>query len=162
VTPGFRKRKKPLRLAAFVLNLVMNSGSQMRELLAIMLVFVNLLARTVLFPVELLLFGLGQMTIVGRHISLLLVLDVLFALFHARGLSRGHGSVLDAVRDAVLLILLAGVDFIDAGMTRIDLPGPAPDVLLSWIWAEATPTNMRTPPTARTKRDCVILLFMQN
>ena len=87
-----------------------------------MLVFIDLLARTVLFLVELFLLALGQVTVVSRHIGFLLVLDVLFTVFHARRLSRRHGSVLDSIRDAVLLILLAGIDFVDARMTRIDLP----------------------------------------
>jgi hypothetical protein len=116
------QRKKPLGFAAFVLNSVLNRGSQMLELLAIVLVFGDLPAGAVLFAVELFLFALGQVTIVGGHIPFFLVLDVLFFLFHARGLSWRHGSVLDAVRDAVLLVLLAGIDFVDAGMTRIDLP----------------------------------------
>jgi hypothetical protein len=94
----------------------------MPDLLRRMFVFVDLLAGMVLFLVELLLFALGQVTVVGGHIPLLLVLDVLFLPFHVRGLSRGHGAVLDAVGDAVLLILLAAIDFIDARMPRIDLP----------------------------------------
>ena len=94
----------------------------MLDLFPIMLVFVDLLTGAVLFLVELSLFALGQVTIVGGHIRFLLVLDVLFAVFHARSLSRRHGVVLEAVGDAVLLILLAGIDFVDARMTRIDLP----------------------------------------
>jgi hypothetical protein len=94
----------------------------MRELFRRMLIFIDLLAGMVLFLVELFLFALGQVTIVGGHISLLLVLDMLFLPFHVRSLPRRHASVLDAVRDAVLLILFAGIDFVDAGMTRIDLP----------------------------------------
>lgn len=76
----------------------------------------------VLFPVELLLLALGQVTIVGSHIGLLLVLDVLFFIFQMRSLSRRQRAVLDAVRDAILLIRLAAIDFVDPGMTRIDLP----------------------------------------
>src|SRR5580658_10183295 len=113
-----RERKKPQPSAAFVLNV----GSQVLDLFPIMLVFVDLLAGAVLFLVELSLFALGQVTIVGGHIRFLLVLDVLFAVFHARSLSRRHGVVLKAVGDAVLLILLAGIDFVDARTTRIDLP----------------------------------------
>jgi len=93
----------------------------MLNLLPIMLVFVDLLARTILFLVELFLFALGQVTVVGSHIRFFLVLDVLFFVLHTRSLSRRHGAVLDAVRDAVLLILLAGIDFVDARMTWIDL-----------------------------------------
>ena len=74
----------------------------------------------VLFLVELLLLALGQVTIVGSHVSFFLVLDVLFLLFHVGGLARRHGAVLFAVRDAVLLILRALIDFVDARMARID------------------------------------------
>ena len=69
----------------------------MLELLSIMLVFIDLLARTVLFLVELFLLALGQVTVVSRHIGFLLVLDVLFTVFHARCLSRRHGAVLDKI-----------------------------------------------------------------
>ena len=120
--PGFGKRKKPQRFAAFVLNLVLNLGSQLLDLLAIMLVFVDLPAGTVLLPIELSLFSLGQVTVVGSHVRFFLVLNMLFLVLHARGLSRRHGAIPLAVRDAVLLILLAGIHFIDARMVRIDLP----------------------------------------
>lgn len=93
----------------------------MPDLFSRMFILIDLLAGTVLLPVELPLFALGQVTIVGGHVSLLLVLDMLFLLFHVRSLSRSHGAVLDAVRDAVLLILLAFIHFVDAGMSRIDL-----------------------------------------
>src|SRR5271168_123732 len=85
-----------------------------------MLVLIDALAGLVLFLVELLLVGLCEVTVVGGHISLLLVLDFLFFVFQARSLSRRQGSVLLAVGDAVLLILLAGIHFVDAGMIRID------------------------------------------
>src|ERR1039457_242150 len=94
----------------------------MLELLSIMLVFIDLLARTVLFLVELFLLALGQVTIVGSHISLFLVLGLLFTVFQVCSLSRRQRAVLLAIRDAVLLILLAGIDFVNARMTRIDLP----------------------------------------
>ena len=92
----------------------------MLDLLAIVLVSVDLPAGTVLFPVELILFGLGQVTIVGGHVSFFLVIDVLFFVLDAGSLSRRHGTVLDAICDAVLLVLLAGIDFVDARMIRID------------------------------------------
>ena len=76
----------------------------------------------VLLLVELPLFALGQVTIVGGHISFLLVLDVLLLPFHVRGLPRRHSAVLDAVGDAVLLILFASVNFVNARMARIVLP----------------------------------------
>jgi hypothetical protein len=85
-----------------------------------MFVFVDLLAGVVLLSVELALFALGQVTVVGGHIPLFLIVDVLFLPFHVRGLSRRHGAVLDAIGDAVLLILLAAVHFVDARMTGID------------------------------------------
>ncbi len=84
----------------------------------------------VLFFVELFLFAVSQVTIVSGHIRLLLVLDMLFAVFQARSLSRGKLAVLDAIRDAVLLVRLAGINFVDARMSRIDLPRPAPEALL--------------------------------
>ena len=87
-----------------------------------MLVFIDLLAGAVLLLVELFLFGLGQVTIVGGHIRLLLVLDFLFFVLEMRSLSWRERAVLDTVCDAVLLIRLAGIDFIDARMSRIDLP----------------------------------------
>src|SRR5580698_5145172 len=89
-----------------------------------MLVFVDLPAGAVLLAVELSLFALGQVTVVRSHVRLLLVLDMLFAIFHARGLTRRHGAILFAIRDAVLLVLLAGIDFVDAGMPWINLPRP--------------------------------------
>ena len=92
----------------------------MLELFPIVLVFVDLPAGLVLLLVELLLLGLGEVTIVSGHISLLLVLGSLFAIFQVRGLSRRQGSVLLAIGDAVLLILLAAIHFVDARMTRID------------------------------------------
>jgi hypothetical protein len=110
------KRKKPRWFAAFVLNL----GSQRLELLAIVLVFIDLLAGLILLLVELPLLGLGQVTVVGSHIGLFLVLGVLFAVFQVSSLSRRQGAVLLAVGDAVLLILLASIDFVDARMIRID------------------------------------------
>jgi hypothetical protein len=122
-TEGHEKKKAATvrgLLLNFILNCVLNSGSQMLDLLAIVLVFVDFLAGLVLLLVELLLLALGQVTIVGSHISLLLVIDVLFLFFNVRGLSRRHGAVLDAIRDAVLLILLAGIDFVDARMIRIN------------------------------------------
>ncbi len=86
-----------------------------------MLIFIDLLARAVLFPVELFLLAFGQMTIVSGHIGLLLVLDILFAIFQARSLARRKGTVLHAIRDPVLLVRLAAIDFVNARMTGIDL-----------------------------------------
>jgi hypothetical protein len=120
------ERKKPLEFAAFVLTIFLNSslnlGGQLLELLPIMLVFVDLLAGAILFAVELSLFSLGEVTVVGSHIRFFLVLDVLFPVLHTRGLSRRHGAVPLAVGDAVLLILLACIHFVDARMAGINLP----------------------------------------
>ena len=112
----FGKQKKPRSAAALVLN----SGSQFPNLLSIVFVFVDSPAGTVLFPVELSLLTFGQVTVMSGHIGLLLVLDILLPIFHARCLSRSHRTVLDTIRDAVLLVLLASIDFIDARMTGID------------------------------------------
>src|ERR1017187_1201415 len=49
----------------------------MLELLSIMLVFIDLLARTVLFLVELFLLALGQVTVVSGHVGPFLVLGLL-------------------------------------------------------------------------------------
>lgn len=86
-----------------------------------MLIFIDLLARTVLFPVELFLLALGQMTVVSRHIGLLLVLDILFAIFQARSLAGRQRTVFHAIRDPVLLVRLAAINFVDARMTWINL-----------------------------------------
>ena len=85
-----------------------------------MFIFVDSPARAVLFPVELSLLTFGQVTVMSGHVGLLLVLDILLPILYARCLSRRHGTVLDTIRDAVLLVLLAGIDFIDARMTGID------------------------------------------
>ncbi len=92
----------------------------MPELLAIVLISVDLPAGLVLLLVEPPLLALGQVTIVGSHISFLLILGPLLAVFQVRGLSGRQGAVLLAVGDAVLLILFAAIDFVDAGMIRID------------------------------------------
>jgi len=61
------------------------------------------------------------MTVVGGHIGLLLVLDILFAILQARSLARRQRSVLHAIRNPVLLVRLAAIDFVDARMTGIGL-----------------------------------------
>jgi len=85
----------------------------------------------VLLSVELALFALGQVTVMGGHIPLLLIVDVLFLPFHVRGLSGRHGAILNAAGNAVLLILLAAVDFVDARMTGIGLAWSGNGVLPS-------------------------------
>jgi hypothetical protein len=96
-------------------------GSQTLKLLPIVLIFSDLLARGVLFPVELFLLAPGQMIVVGGHIILPLVLDILFAILQAQSLARRQRSVLHAIRDPVLRVRLAAIDFVDARMTGIDL-----------------------------------------
>ena len=112
----FGKQNKPRAAAALVLN----SGSQIPKLLSVMFIFVDSPARVVLFPVELSLLAFGQVAVMSGHVGLLLVLDILLPIFHARCLSRRHATVLDAIRDAVLLVLLAGVNFVNARMAGID------------------------------------------
>ena len=92
----------------------------MLELLAIMLVFVDLPAGLVLFLVKPPLLAFSQVTVVGSHVRFLLVLGPLLAIFQMRRLSRRQRPVLIAVGDAVLLILFAAIDFVNAGMTGID------------------------------------------
>jgi len=109
-------KKKATAIRGFVLNL----GSLGVGLFG-MLVFVDALAHTILPLVEMLLLSLGQMTIVSGHVFLFLMLNALFALFQMRSLSGRELAILDAVRDALLLIGLAAIHLVDARMARIDL-----------------------------------------
>lgn len=84
------------------------------------LVFVDLSAGFVLLFIQLPLLAFSQVPIVLGHIGLFLVFDVLFLTFDVRSLTRRHGAVLHAIRDAVLLVLLALVYFVDARMTGIN------------------------------------------
>ena len=74
-----------------------------------MLILVNAIAHVVLLLVELPLLTLGQVTVMSSHVSLLLVLDVLLPILNPRGLARCQGTVLDTIRDPVLLIGLASI-----------------------------------------------------
>ncbi len=85
-----------------------------------MFIFVNLPARFVLLFIELILLALGQVPVVGGHVGLLLILDVLFAILQMSSLSGCELVVLHAIRDAILLVLLASVNLVDARMTGID------------------------------------------
>ena len=99
-------------------------------------VFVDLAAGFVLFLVELVLLGLGQVTVVGGHIGLFLVLSFCFAILQVGSLSRRELVVLDAVGDAVLLVLLAGVHFVDTRMIGIDYArARAGGVVLGLSWS---------------------------
>ena|SRR5271165_4781986 len=117
----FRQKKKAATGAAFFLNFNRELGSHMLDLLVRMFVFVDLPAGPVLLPIEFVLLGLGQVTVVSSHIGFLLVLDFLFAILQTRSLTGRERAVLYAVCNAILLVRLAGIDFVDARMTRIDL-----------------------------------------
>jgi len=86
-----------------------------------MLIFVDALAHAVLALVETFLLSLGQVTIVSGHVFLFLMLNALFALFQMRSLFWRELATLGAIRDALLLIRFAAVNFVHARMTRIDL-----------------------------------------
>ena len=73
----------------------------------------------VLLAVDLILFRLGQVAIVIRHIPLFFVLDMVFSLFQVLGFLRTERAVLDAVRNSLLLILFAAVYLIHTRMVRI-------------------------------------------
>ena len=128
---GRRLRSPKEKKAADVCGFVLNVGSKRDDLLLGVFVLIDLLAGAVLLAIELFLLRFGQVTVVRGHVSFFLILNVLFAIFHARSLARCHGAVLDAIGDAVLLILLASVDFVDARMAGIDLTRPAPEVF--WV-----------------------------
>ena len=85
-----------------------------------MLVLIDTLADSILLPINPILFRLGEMTVVRRHVLFLAVLHVGFAVLQIAGLFRAQGAVLDAVGDAILLVRFATVYLIDAGMARID------------------------------------------
>src|SRR5271155_872848 len=113
------QRKKP-RWAAALSGTREIPDFRLTGLFVFVLVFVDLPAGLVLFLVELVLLGLGQVTVVGGHIGLFLVLGLGFAILQVRGLSRRELIVFDAIGDAVLLVLLAGIHFADARMIGID------------------------------------------
>lgn len=92
-------------------------------LLVAVFVFIDLAAGAILFPVELVLLGLSQVAIVCGHVSLFLVLDMLFLSLDVSSLPRRHRTVLHSIGNAVLLVLLAGVDFVDPRMARVVLAG---------------------------------------
>ena len=115
-SPQRKKKEKATAIRGFCPEL----GNQGVGLFG-MLVFVDGLAHAVLALVETLLLSLGQVTVVSRHVSFLLVLNALFALFQMRSLFWRELASLGAIRDALLLIGFAAIDLIDARMTRIDL-----------------------------------------
>jgi hypothetical protein len=88
-----------------------------------MLVVVDFLALAVGFPIQLSLILFGQVAVVFRHVGLLVVFESLLTLFEIGGLPRSQLVILFAIGDAVLLILLALIDLIHAGMSGINLSG---------------------------------------
>jgi len=107
-----------------------------------MLVFVDLPARAVLFAVDLLLLGFGQMSsAILRDVGLLLVLNPCVSLFYLSSLRRSHRAILEAVGDAILLALLTPVSLIDARMALVIDSGSGSDRLsptlacACWSWS---------------------------
>ena len=85
-----------------------------------MLVFVNALADVILLAIDFVLFGLGEMTIVFRHVALFLVLYVGFPVLKIPGFSWAQRPVLDAIGNSLLLNFFAAIYFVHAGMARIN------------------------------------------
>ena len=85
-----------------------------------MLVFVNRLADAVFAVIQVALLGLGEMAIVLRHVFLLGLLQIGFAVLEICTLLRIQLAVFDAISDALLLASFATIDLIDARMARID------------------------------------------
>ena len=88
-----------------------------------MLVFVDFLALAIGLTIELPLVFLGQVSVVGGHVFLFVVLEALLALFQVRGLPWRQLVVLHSVGDAVLLVLFALVYLIHPRMVGIVDPG---------------------------------------
>lgn len=83
-------------------------------------VFVDALADAVLLTIDPALLRLGEVAVVLGHISLFAILHIRLALFEVRRLLCAQFTAADAVRDALLLVLFASVDFIHTRMARID------------------------------------------
>jgi len=83
------------------------------------LVLVDALADPVLLTIDPFLLGPGQMAVVLRHVFLFTVLHAGLALLEVSSLLRVQLPALDAVANALLLILFAAVHLIDARMTGI-------------------------------------------
>jgi hypothetical protein len=100
-------------------------GSKLEPLvrLRVVLVLVDTLAHVIRFAIEMALVLLGQMAVVLRHVFLFIVLQALFTALQAPGFSRSKLATLNAVGNAILLVLFALIHLIDARMTRIDLAG---------------------------------------
>ena len=85
----------------------------------LVLVFVNLPALAVGFAIQLALVLFGEMPVVRCHVFLLVVHEALLALFQPCSLPRRELIVLDAICNAILLILFALVDLVHARMIGI-------------------------------------------
>lgn len=81
-----------------------------------MLLLIDMLAVVILGTVEVVLFPLGQVTVVPGFVGGFAAGDVGIALFVVRGLGLRHGAVLQAIVDAILLVFQAIVHFVDARM----------------------------------------------
>ena len=89
-----------------------------------MLVLVDAAADAVLLAIDAALLALGEMAVVFRHVRLFALLNARFALFKIGRFLRSQRAVFHAIANALLLVFLTLVDFIDARMTRIDNAGP--------------------------------------
>src|ERR1035438_10124168 len=85
-----------------------------------MLVLVYALADPVLLTIDPFLLGLGEIAVVLRHVLLLAVLHTGLALLEIGRLLRVQFAARDAVANALLLVFLATVHFIDPRMAGID------------------------------------------
>jgi len=90
------------------------------DLLVVVLVFIDAPADAILAAIQMALFGLCQMAVVLRHVSLLLLLHAGVTALQIGSFLRTQRSVVDAVGDPLLLIRLASGHFIYARVTRID------------------------------------------
>ena len=93
------------------------------QLFCVVFVFGDAGAHTTGFAIELALVLLREMTIVLGHESLLVILQAFFTTLQPAGFCRRELAILNAVGDSFLLIGLAAIDLVDAGMSGIDLSG---------------------------------------
>jgi hypothetical protein len=91
--------------------------------LLVVLVFVDLVAHVIRFFVELPLILLGEVTIVGSHVFLFVILQALLASFQVGRLARCQLILLHSIGDSILLVLFALIDLIHARMAGIDYTG---------------------------------------
>ena len=75
---------------------------------------VDLVARAILFVVNLLVLLRSELSAVGCAIGRYLVIDVRLTILDVRGLAGRHRTVADALRDPLLLIVTAGADLVVA------------------------------------------------